>query len=107
MLGQLVYHLQPKNLELPAGTHLEYRAQFKKGSFLSVQLRATKIIRNLEHLFCAESLRDPGLGKWLLPQKRGDLITAYKYSKCRSSEDGAARWCTGLFSAWCSERNKG
>ena len=55
----------------------------------TVQQRATKMMRGLEHLASKGRLRD----LWLLsPEKRGlmaDLINASKYVKCRSQVDRA------------------
>lgn len=66
-----------------------WASQFKKDRDLqdSVQQRATKVIRDFEHLLYEKRLRDPGLFNL---ENREDLITIYKYLNCRSQVEGAS-----------------
>ncbi|GAB0177440.1 hypothetical protein GRJ2_000209200 [Grus japonensis] len=89
--------------------HLEYciqlwGPQYRRDMELleRVQGRATKLIREMEHLSCEDRLRELGLFSLEKRQLRGDLIAAYQYLKGAYRKDGE-----GLFIRECSGRTRG
>ena len=71
-------------------------------SYKTVQRRATKMIKSLEHFPCEERLGDLGLFSLGKRRLRGDLLNVCNYLKSGSQGDTA-----NLFSAACGARTKG
>ncbi|KFQ11299.1 hypothetical protein N329_10648, partial [Haliaeetus albicilla] len=89
--------------------HLEYCLQLwgpqhRKDMDLleQVQRRDTKMIRELEHVYCEDRLRELGLFSLEKRRLQGDLITACQYLKGAYRKDGE-----GLFIREHSDRMRG
>ncbi|KAK4812027.1 LOW QUALITY PROTEIN: hypothetical protein QYF61_025018 [Mycteria americana] len=87
--------------------HLEYCVQLwspqhSKDMDLSVQRRAMKMIRGMEHFSCEDRLRELGLFSLQKRRLREDLTAAFRYLRGAYKKDGDK-----LFSRACCDRTRG